>query len=106
MTFALAIVFARILSGIIVVVAIALATRHIMLKWEMRGKEYLAVFLVSVALDQFFTSYFLMEALADGRATMITWRATLFLGFQIVAAISGGFFCAFLLGIIGTREDE
>lgn len=106
MTFALAIVFARILAGIVVVVALALATRHIMLAWKMRGKEYLVVFLVSVALDQLFTSYFLMEAVSSGNPVTITWRATVFLVFQIAAALSGGAFCAFLLGILGTREDK
>jgi hypothetical protein len=106
MTFAIAIVFARVLAGIIVVVALSLASRHIVLNWKMRGKEYLVVFLVSVALDQLFTSFFLMDAIASGNPLNITWRTTVFLVFQIAAALSGGAFCAFLLGLVGSGRTD
>lgn len=106
MTIGVFIVLARVVFGFIAVAALALATRHILLNWTMRGKQYLAVFLSCVALDYGFTSYFLLENIISQAPITITFRTVVFLGLQIAAAISGGAFCAFLLGILGQDERQ
>jgi hypothetical protein len=94
-------VVVRLLVGMIAFVALILASRHIIVRWNMRGKEYLVVFLVAVAVDNLFTSVLALEVVSGLRPVTVTWRTLALLLPQMAIALSGAAFCAFLLGLIG-----
>lgn len=103
MNVAAVIVLARIALGVCTGVALVLAIRHIVFNWNMQGKEYLAVFLAAVAIDNVFAALFLIFSVAFSppSAEPIPIWFLLFLSVPIVVAPTAMAFAGFILGHIG-----
>ena len=95
------ILIARLICGIVATIAIVLAARHITMRWQMRGKEYLTAFLIAVAIDNLVTGTLILIRLSVSTPIVITWQTIALLAPQIAVTLTAMAFCGLLLGIIG-----
>ena len=95
----------RLAFGIVAIVALLLAVRHITMRWQMRGRGYLTVFLIAVALDNLFTGVLIVMRLSTPTPIVITWQTFALLMPQIAVTLTAMAFCGLLLGIIGSDHE-